>query len=462
VTDEVNDATDHVLELILEFAANARLAPASGQARLAAVRAVLDSLGCALGAYHEPVPRMVRSIAARRIEPREAHILGTTTKVPADMAAFANGVMVRFLDYNDTYVSASGVGHPSDYIPALLATAEVTEASGGEILDAIVLTYEIFCRLIDVMQIGVEDWDHVVAGAVASAVGAAHLCGMPADQLRHAISLALVPNMALQATRLNDVSLWKGCASGNAARNGLFALELAAAGVTAPARPFTGRGGFFPAVGRVPRPDAGWRAEPAILACDLKRYPAGYFSQSAIQAALALRDDVAPAAIRRIEVGTFSAGLEVMAGDTEKWRPTTRETADHSLPYVVASALANGKLTEASYRGDALTNPDTRRLLDVLQVVQDDECQQAWPAASMNRLTVHLDGGVARSHSVTTYRGHHRNPLTNEQLHEKFTAQVEPVLGAHAADRLADSVWSLQEQAGISPMLESLVVPTLS
>jgi len=450
-------AADPVLDLIVDLAMQARRTSPPAEARHAAARMMMDALGCAFGGYHDDVPALVRSFAARRPQAGGTHIVGTDLRVSADVAAFTNAVMVRYLDLNDTYVSTAGVGHPSDYIPAVLSAAETAGPTPGQdVLDGVVLTYEVFCRLTDVTRLGVERWDHVLNGAVASAVGAAHVLALPPELLRHAVALALVPNVALQATRLNDVSMWKGCASGNAARNALVAVELAADGLTGPAQPFTGRGGLFAALGHEPNFDAWHRDSSAILSCDVKQFPAGYFSQSAVQAALDLRGPGLPLdEVTEVEVGTFAFGVNVMAGDREKWAPATRETADHSLPYVVAHALSHGRLDADSYTAAALTDPRTRSLLDRLTVTQDPDSDRAWPQASRNRVTVRFKDGQHRSSAVTHYLGHHANPMTDAQVQDKFTHQTAPVLGPTRTEGLAAAIWALEHGAALAPVFEA-------
>jgi 2-methylcitrate dehydratase len=309
----------------------------------AAKRMLLDSVGCVLGGYRERVPAAVRLVSRRRVKPGGARAFGVGPALQPDAAAFANSVMIRFLDYNDTHSAADGVGHPSDYIPAALAPLGERDMSGELALRAILVGYEVFGRLAEATRLGVERIDHVLNGAVASAAAAAVANGLPREQTRHALSLAVTANLSLQATRLGELSMWKGCAAGNACRNGVFAAELAAAGVTGPPAPFTGRGGLFQVTGG--EPDLRWLGPaggPVIAGCHVKRYPSGYFSQGAVQAALELRARANGRVPVAVTVGTFEFGQKVMAGDAEKWRPATRETADHSIPYVVACALARG------------------------------------------------------------------------------------------------------------------------
>lgn len=447
---------DRLLDLCVDLVLAAPDPGTAEQRHRASARMLLDALGCAFGAYSDDVPRVVRAVAARRLQPDGARVLGTGDRVSPEMACFANGVMVRYLDFNDAYGSTVGVGHPSDYIPAVLAAGEMAGADGVAVLEAIALTYEIFCRLTDVTKLGVERWDHVVNGAVASAAGAARIRGLSRSQVRHALSLALVPNVALQVTRLNGVSMWKGCASANAARNGLFAAELAEAGISGPDQPFRGRGGLFSAIASSPDIDAWDRPRDAILDCNIKRYPAGYFAQGAVQAALELREaGIASEHVVAVKVGTFAFGVKVMAGDREKWRPTTRETADHSLPYVVARALAYGKLDRDSFDEAGLLDPTTLRLLNMLTVEIDDACEEAWPAACMNTVSVLLDNGIRHSRRIRHYRGHSANPLNQDELVTKFRMMAQPVLGVAATQRLAAAVAALPTSTDLNAVLDA-------
>lgn len=436
---------DQVLSALMDIVQAGR-APQPGDALHAAKRMLLDSIGCALGSYREQVPAIVRTVSSRRAKPSGARVFGSADRVHPDAAAFANSVMIRFLDYNDTYSSSAGVGHPSDYIPAAMAQFGGQEAAGELILRSILVGYEVFCRLTDATRLGVEQIDHVLSGAVASAAAASVANGLSGEHTRHALSLAVTANLSLQATRLGNLSMWKGCAAGNACRNGVFAAELAAAGITGPDSPFTGRGGLQAVTGREidMRPLLA-AARPAVLRCHIKRFPSGYFSQGAIEAALAVHaqlDGRVPAAV---EVGTFEFGKRVMAGDAQKWHPATRETADHSIPYVVACALARGAVRRDDLAESQLADPDIRRLLDILTAEVDPECAAAWPEACMNRVTVRFSDGTRLSESIRYYRGHAKNPMSDSELEAKFRDQAESVIIAADAAALAKAVWSLDE-----------------
>jgi 2-methylcitrate dehydratase len=438
------DEVLHALEDIIDQGRG----PQPGEALHAAKRMLLDSVGCALGGYRERTPAIIRQVSRRRVKPGGTRAFGMEESLHPDAAAFANSVMIRFLDFNDTHNAAVGVGHPSDYIPAALARLGDQEIPGDLILRAVLVGYEVFCRLTDATRLGVEQIDHVLNGAAASAAAAAVANGLSRERTRHALSLAVTANLSLQATRLGELSMWKGCAAGNACRNGVFAAELAVAGITGPPAPFTGRGGLFQVTGG--EPDMRWLGAtggPAILGCHVKAFPSGYFSQGAIQAALDLRarsDGRVPVAV---EVGTFELGKKVMAGDAEKWHPATRETADHSIPYVVACALARGTVNREDLDESQLADPEIRRLLDVLTVEVDAECMAAWPEACMNRVTVVFADGSQESAVVRYYRGHAKNPMSDREIEGKFHDQAASVITDADADALVKAIWALDEAA---------------
>lgn len=409
----------------------------------AAKRMVLDSIGCALGSYREEVPRIARKVTARRPKPGGVRVFGTDGRLQPEAAVFANGVMIRFLDYNDSYGSTVGIGHPSDYIPAAMAHLGEEEIPGETVLRAILVGYEVFARSIDATRLGVEQLDHVVSGTLAAAAAASVANGLTAEQTGHALSLAMTANLATQATRLGDLSMWKGCAAGNATRGGVFAAELAAAGITGPDRPFTGRGGLVAVTGKEIDMTALSGEHPAIFDCHIKRFPSGYFSQGAIEAALAVHDELAGRQPVSVAVGTFEFGKRVMAGDEQKWHPATRETADHSIPYVVACALARGHVVPADLDESELADPQIRRLLDVLTVEVDPECMAAWPEACMNRVTVRLEDGSELSKEVRYYRGHAKNPMSDAELEEKLAVQAAPLITDEERDALVRAVWAL-------------------
>src|SRR5947207_3694468 len=206
-------------------------------------RRVIDSLGCALGAWKEEPFVIARRVAGDFSAKHGSTIFGTDHKAPPDWAAFANGCGIRYFDFNDTYLSKEPA-HPSDNISAALAVAESVGVGGCELITAIALAYEGQGRLCDAASIRARGWDHVTYGAFSTALASARVMKLDAERTRHAVNIAGVASAALRQSRVGELSHWKGCAFANAARHAVFAALLAREGMTGPAPIFEGDKGF--------------------------------------------------------------------------------------------------------------------------------------------------------------------------------------------------------------------------
>jgi 2-methylcitrate dehydratase len=207
-------------------------------------RTLIDTVGCALGGFNAVPSQIARQLAERMTCPTPSRILGTHKTSSPDMTSFANGCMIRYLDYNDAYSSPSG-GHPSDMIAAILAISEATKCDGRTTILAIVLAYEVFCRLSDQIIVGELGWDHGTLSVIGAVCGVGKVLGLDHHAMGHAISLAVVSNLPLGVTRVGELSMWKGCAAANVSRAAIFATQLAALGMTGPESPFEGRYGLM-------------------------------------------------------------------------------------------------------------------------------------------------------------------------------------------------------------------------
>jgi len=425
-------------------------------------RRVIDSVGCALGAWNAEPCGIARRVASAFSAGRGATLLGTRHRAPPDWAAFANGCLVRYLDYNDTYLSKEPA-HPSDNIPAALAIAEAEQADGRQLTLAIALAYEVQCRLCDAASLRARGWDHVAYGAFSSALAAARLMRLEAARTRHAVNIAGVASAALRQSRVGELSHWKGCAFANAARHGIFAALLAREGMTGPAPIFEGDMGFEKLLTGVPLRVLveNWgnrnNGDFMILRTSIKFWPAEYHAQSAIEAALKLRPQIGETVqIESVRIESHGAAVDIIGSEPEKWRPTHRETADHSLPYLVAVTLADGELTERQFTAERLADPVLSALVQRVKVERHQELSARYPEATGNIVTVHLRGGRALSERVDYPRGHARNPLTDTEVETKFHALADPRLGRKRADAVLAWLWRLEE-AGDSAALMPLV-----
>lgn len=417
-------------------------------------RRVLDSIGCALGAWTSRPAKVTRDIARQVPVASGASLLGSTARTTPDLAAFSNGAMVRYLDFNDTYLSKEPA-HPSDNIPAALAVGQVAGRSGKDIITAIALGYELQCRLCDAASLRAHGWDHVVYGASSTALLASKLWGLTPVQTVHALGLAGVCNFATRQTRTGQISDWKACAFSNAARNGVFAANLARQGMTGPNEIFEGPKGLFH---MVTGPfELAWAAEPddwMIRKTYIKFWPAEYHSQSAIDAALQLRPEIGDwQNIDTILIESFEAAVSIIGSEPEKWRPTSRETADHSMGYCVVLALRDSDVTRESFSDANIRDADVLDLLDRIKIVETDECNAGYPDGIPNKLIIRLKDGRELKKLVTYPRGHAGNPMTDDEVIAKFRRQAVGVVSDATADRIIDQAFALDELADVTPLL---------
>src|SRR5260370_15804462 len=284
---------------------------------------------------------------------------------------------------------------PSANHAPFLGVGEMAGAGGPDLITAAVLAYEVQCRLCDAASLRKHGIDHVTYGALSSAAAACKLMKLDADRTTHALGIAGVCNVALRQTRAGELSMWKGCAFANAARNGVFAALLAEEGLTGPAPIFEGDLGFMELLTRpfeLPRPGAARHPqEPTFMLAEtyIKFWPAEYHSQSAIDAALQLRPEVGDVRrVQSISIDTFDAAVDIIGKDPENWRPKTRETADHSLPYCTALALADGDVTEAQFEQERFTDPALLELVSKIALHRDAGLSARYPNGIPNRLTV--------------------------------------------------------------------------
>ena len=416
-----------------------------------AKRRFIDSFATAVGAMPAEAYHIAKRCALRVSGNPGASILGGGHTSP-EWATFVNGLLIRYLDFNDTYLSKEPA-HPSDNLAPVLAVGEAVGAGGRDLITAAVLAYEIQCRFCDAASLRKHGVDHVTYGAISSAIAAGKLMGLDAERLTHAIGIAGVCNVALRQTRSGELSEWKGCAFANAARNGVFAATLAAEGLSGPAPIFEGDLGFFQLVTRE-------AFEPAPMGSELgntdgfmidktyiKFWPAEYHSQSAIDAALQLRKqlngDVSQ--VKSIDIHTFEACYNIIGKYPEAWAPKTRETADHSLPYCTAVALADGEVTLAQFAPERFGDPKLLELVAKVKIHRDPALSTRYPRGIPNRLTITLKNGKQLIREVEFPRGHALNPMTDAEVEHKFRMIVETRYGKERADRVLACCWGFEK-----------------
>jgi 2-methylcitrate dehydratase len=428
---------------------------------------LIDSLGCGLAAFDEKPVRICRDLVLAS-GGGGATVIGTRRRAAPDMAAFANGAAFRYLDLNDAYVGRI-TGHPSDDIAACLAVAEAERASATELITAIALAYEINCRLIDAFDVslGSRGWDVPVLSLPAVALATGKLMKLAPDALAQAVSLALNDHISMAQTRVQALSDWKGIADAEAGRNGVFAAMLARAGLTGPAPIFEGRFGFFKLVAGSADVDVdsfGKRGIPRgipfrINECGLKTYPAHITAQTTVPAAVALAAEIGNLdSVAAIEIGTTRRGYQIAGSDPEKWAPDTKETADHSLPYIAARAMFDGGIDNDSYAPDKLHDPRILAFMRKITVKEDPAFATLTVNVPPTRLTATLDDGRTISRLVDSMPGFPGQPISRADVERKFRSNIARRWSPERTGAVLQALWALERTDDLSSLLSQLVV----
>ncbi|WP_166462668.1 MmgE/PrpD family protein [Amycolatopsis acidicola] len=422
-----------------------------------AVRHTLDTIGCGAGGFHSRPVEIARGMATGVSGPVQASLYGSPNRVLVDVAAFANISANRNLDFNDFGLS----GHPSDMIGGLFAMAEASCATGADLVCAVYLAYEIATALAEASPLSESGWDQGLYCSLGAAAGMAKLRGLDREQVANALALAIVPSVPLRATRSGELSEWKGSATAHAIMTASFAVRLAERGMTGPAEPFEGKDGLFERALPPFQVELGGEGPSGIERATLKRYPACYWGQTGIDAMLALRPRVDVAQVERIDVATCHSSWWVTAGgcgDADaKWHPRTRESADHSLPYMLAAALVDGKVTDDSFSDERRADPALAAVVGRVRVVEDAEL-----TARSDRdrcptdVTLVLADGRQVNEVCDVPRGHPANPMTDVEVREKFDGLVCRALPPERGAELGDRLSALDEAESLEPIARLL------
>ncbi|MEZ0249043.1 MAG: MmgE/PrpD family protein [Thermoproteus sp.] len=424
-------------------------------------RRVLDSLATAFAAYtYEPVV-LARRALSHAYSTWGARFLGTRHRTTPDWAAFIDGLMIRYHDFNDTYLSKEPL-HPSDMIAAAFSIGDMLGSDGKSVITAIAVGYEAAVSLCDAASLRRHGWDHVNYLGIGSVLIAAKLLGLSEEKTQHALAIYAVPHAAMRQTRVGELSMWKGAAAANATRNAVFAALLASEGFTGPYKPFEGEMGFIKQLlsGEFdygPLADMERLTPPhRILDTYIKPYPVEYHAQTAVEAALKLREKVRLDEIEKITIETFQAAYDIIGPkDPEKWDPHTKETADHSIMWITAASLLWGPIKIEHYKD--IRNPQVLSLMKKIEVKVDPELDKMYPRAHPNRITVVVKSGAKYTEQVDYAKGHPKNPMSDRELEAKFIENTGHVLPPSMQKAVIDLVWRLEDR-NMSELHDLLVV----
>jgi len=409
---------------------------------------VLDSLGTALGALGaEPVAH-VRALVEDFGGAPHCTLIGGGRSAP-DGAALLNGALVRYLDFNDSYLAPGETCHPSDNVAPVLAACQYAGASGRDFLAALAVAYQVQCRLSDVAPVRARGFDHVTQGAYAVAAGVSRALGLDPARAANALAIAGTSLNALRVTRTGALSNWKGLAYPATAFGATHAAFLAARGITGPREVFEGNKGFMDAIAGPFEIDWGREDLEAVTRTILKRFNAEIHSQSAIEALLELREEHGLDAgnVERIELDIFEVAYNIIGGGEEGDKTTveTKEQADHSLPYLLAVALIDGEVMPAQYAAERIGRDDVRRLLHRVEVRPDPELSRRFPAEHACRLRLRLRDGRVLAREKSDYEGFHTRPMSWDTVVAKFERLSAPYADERLREQLIDAVERLDQ-----------------
>ena len=444
-----------VAETLADYAVRLRYEDLPADVVRIVKRTILDTIGCAIGGYEAGPSRIAISLAAKVSTTPAATVFCSGIKTSPELAVFANGVMIRYLDFNDGYITPMGGGHPSDTLAALLSCAEIGGRSGRDLILATGLAYEVFCKVADVLDTRGLGLDQSTMLGLASVVGASRLMGLNAEQMVHAIGITVGGNTAINQGRVGTLCNWKDFASAEASRKAIFSAQLAQAGMTGPSQVFEGPLGFFNVISRKTF-DCRKLGEPfGIMRAFTKRFPLGQYSQTVAEAATQLRSFFADTdEIHEVNIRVSRNAIKVMADSPDKWRPQSHETADHSMPYAAAVVLMHGTIDDHYYEDPYLHDPRLLDLVGRVHCIASAEADVHEKDYNLCDFEIVLKSGTRKAVRVEYHRGHPKNPMTDAEMEEKFRSLAAKYLSAERIDALLRQLWMLKDMPKAATLVE--------
>jgi len=422
-------------------------------------RYLLDSLGCALGGYRQEDVDIALEILDEIAGPGPSTILGSGRRVDPVSASLANALMVRVMDYNDIYWQQDP-SHPSDIIPAAMALGERAGGTGRDLIVGIVLGHELEMRLCEAAFPGIRErgWHHATLTAFVSPVVAGRMLGLSWEKIQHAVGISASRHATMGAVTAGKLTMMKNTVDPMATQSGVLAALLAERGYTGPEHVLEGKEGLVHCMGPEWKLEIlteglgeSWRIER----CGMKAFPTEALTHAPISATLALiiENDLAPEEVEKVHIRSLARAADILA-DPSKYDPRTKETADHSLPYVIAAAVADRQVTPLQFTPEKIMDERIRAQLHKVVVVADPEIEAVFPRLQRVVVTIHTTDGRELTKELDYPKGDPRNPLTDREIEEKFDALASPVLSASARRRVKDAVWRLEVLESIRELMD--------
>jgi len=424
-------------------------------------RYLLDSLGCALGGYEQHDVKIALDVLGEHAGSGPATVIGTGQKLDPVTASLLNALMVRVMDYNDIYWKQDP-SHPSDIIPAAMACGERSGLDGRALIVGIVLGHEFEQRLCEAAFPGIRErgWHHATLTAFVSPIVAGKMLGLDPEKIQHAIGISASRHCTLGAVTAGKLTMMKNTVDPMATQSGVLAALLAEKGYSGPEHVIDGKEGLVHCMGpewKLAILTDGLGESWRITQCGMKAFPTEALTHAPISCTLDLikENDLAPEQVEKVHIRSLARAADILA-DPSKYDPRTKETADHSLPYVIAAAVADRQVTPLQFTEKKIMDPKIRAQLNKVEVVADPEIEKLFPELQRVIVTVKTTDGAEHTKQIDYPKGDPRNPLTDQEIEEKFDALAAPVLSGGSMQRVKEMVWSLDKLETITELMEEL------
>ncbi|HTM87676.1 MAG TPA: MmgE/PrpD family protein [Terriglobales bacterium] len=443
------------------WAAELKFAQLSKEAVYQAKRFLLDSLGCALGGYQQHDVKLALQVLDETAGSGPATVIGTGKKVDVVSASLANALMIRCMDYNDIYWKQDP-SHPSDIFPAAMAGCERAKGDGRELIVGLVLGHEFECRFCEAAVPGIRErgWHHATLTAFVSPIVAGRALCLGWEQIQHAIGISASRHATLGAVTAGKLTMMKNTVDPLATQSGVLAALLAEKGYTGPEHVVDGKEGLAHCFGpewKLSVLTQGLGDSWRITRCGMKAFPTEALTHTPISAVLDLvrEHDLKPERVEKVRIRSLARAADILS-DPSKYDPRSKETADHSLPYVIAAALVDRQVTPLQFTPEKIMDADIRAQLRKVEVVADPEIEKVFPALQRVNVTIRTTGGQEFSRQLDFPKGDPRNPLSDREIEEKFAALAEGVLSKTAQQKVKDAVWKLEKLRSVSDLMRLL------
>jgi 2-methylcitrate dehydratase len=423
-----------------------------------AKRFLLDSVGCALGGYQQHDVKIALAVLDEIAGKGPATVIGSGKRMDAVSASLANALMIRCMDYNDIYWKQDP-SHPSDIFPAALAACERAKSGGKELIVGLVLGHEFEMRFCEAAFPGIRErgWHHATLTAFVSPIVAGRMLRLDWEQIQHAIGISASRHATLGAVTAGRLTMMKNTVDPMATQSGMLAALMAERGYTGPEHVVDGKEGLTHCFGpewklNLLTDELGesWR----ITQCGMKAFPTEALTHTPISAVLDIvkSNDLKPDQVAKVQIRSLARAADILS-DPSKYDPRTKETADHSLPFVIAAAIADRQVTPVQFEMKKIMDPTIRAQLKKVEVVADPEIEKVFPA--LQRVIVNLTTTDGRTFTkrLDYPKGDPRNPLSDAEVEEKFAALAEGVLSKRVQGKLKDAIWSLDKLASVSKLM---------